>query len=163
MASRPPDFLALLQVLADHGVEFIIVGGVAAIIEGAPLTTLDLDIVVDRNEENLGRLAAALEATHARYRDPAGRHIPADQRRVTTARTNLLLTDLGPLDVLAEIGDSETFEDLLQHCVVRRLQAREFRILGLAKIIETKRFANSDKDRAVLPLLQRTLEERQRS
>jgi hypothetical protein len=162
MRSNPPKLIDLLRVLAEHRVEFIVVGGVAAIVEGAPITTLDLGIVCERGEENLRRLVVALNSINARYRDPAGRHIVADLQRVSSARTNLLLTDLGPLDVLAEIGDCETYESLLPHTRSRRIEGRNIRILGLAKVIETKSFANSEKDRAVLPLLRKTLESKQK-
>jgi hypothetical protein len=151
-------FLGLLNALADHQVDFIVVGGVAAIVEGAPIATLDLEIVCYRSEENLQRLATVLDAVHGRYRDPAGRHIVPSLERLTSNRTNLLLTDLGPLGALAEIGDGETYEDLLPHTRVRAIGGHEIRVLGLEKLIETKEFANSEKDRAVLPLLCKTLE-----
>lgn len=162
MPSNPPKLLELLRVLADHEVKFIVVGGVAAIVEGAPITTLDLDVVCERSEENLKRLVTVLRSINACYRDPAGRHIVADLRRVSSARTNLLSTDLGALDVLAEIGDGESYESLLPHSRARRIEGRDIKILKLEKVIETKRFVNSEKDRAVLPILGKTLESKQR-
>jgi hypothetical protein len=75
-----------------------------------------------------------------------------------TTRTNLLATDLGPLDVLSEIGDGERYDQLLGFTRVRTIGSIEVRILGLEKVIETKEAANRDKDRAVLPVLRRTLE-----
>jgi predicted nucleotidyltransferase len=49
----PLKFDEILKVLVDHGVEFILVGGVAAVLEGAPLSTLDVDVVFLRRDENL--------------------------------------------------------------------------------------------------------------
>ena len=42
---RPVRFLELLQSLVEGNVEFIVVGGVAAVLEGVPVSTFDLDIV----------------------------------------------------------------------------------------------------------------------
>lgn len=155
---RPTNFLGLIRVLKRNDVDFILVGGVAAIVEGAPITTLDLDIVFDRNAENIGRLAAALSEVNARYRDFGGREIVPDTGRLTDSIFNLLLTDFGPLDVLGEIGDGEDYRALMQHSSAKVVGDFEVVVLGLEKIIETKKFANSAKDRAVLPVLQKTLE-----
>jgi hypothetical protein len=54
------DFRALLAVLTDAGVEFLIVGGAAATAHGAARLTADLDIVYRRTEENYQRLVSAL-------------------------------------------------------------------------------------------------------
>jgi len=90
-----------------------VVGGVAAVLEGAPITTLDLDILYDRRPENLEHLLAVLRSVDARYRDPAGRDIRPDVERLATLRLSLLLTELGPLDVLPEIGDGWAYDELL--------------------------------------------------
>lgn len=157
MAARPR-YLELLRVLSQHQVDFIVVGGVAAILEGAPISTLDLDVVYDRSSENLGRLAVALEAVHARYRDPAGRRIVPNIERLASFKLSLLLTDLGPLDVLATIGDGLAYPDLLAFSKPRDIHELAIRVLDLGKLIELKEHANRDKDRAVLPVLRRTLE-----
>ena len=69
---RPaPRFGDALATLARHGVEFVVVGGVAAVLNGAPISTFDLDIVHARSEENLDRLLAALTELDARDRDLA--------------------------------------------------------------------------------------------
>ena len=67
----PNKFLQQLQVLIRYEVDFIVVGGVAAVFEGAPIITLDLDIVYDRSPENNPRLAAALRELKATYKDLA--------------------------------------------------------------------------------------------
>ena len=58
-------FAETLRVLAQHQVEFIVVGMAAGVLQGVPLTTLDVDIVHRRTRENVGRLLAALTALHA--------------------------------------------------------------------------------------------------
>jgi hypothetical protein len=70
---QPPKFKDALEVLARHGVETIVVGGVAAVLGGAPVSTFDLDVVHRRTAANVALLVAALAELDARYRDPAGR------------------------------------------------------------------------------------------
>ena len=87
-------------MLAGHGVDFIVVGGVAAVLGGAPISTFDLDIVHARDPD-LVRLVAALGDLDARYRDPAGRVLRADAAGLAGNGHHLLMTRCGPVDVLA--------------------------------------------------------------
>jgi len=140
----------------------LVVGGVAAQLEGAPILTLDLDILFDKSPENFSRLLGALGELKARYRDPAGRHIEPDLGKLETHRMHLLLTDLGALDLLGSIGNGLTYQDLAGRTVTYELGQDRVRVLELAAVIEMKKYANREKDRAVLPVLQRTLEMKDR-
>lgn len=151
-------FFKLLEVLVRHEVEFVIVGGVAALLEGAPILTLDLDVVYRRTEDNIRRLLSALEEIHARYRDPAGRLIFPDTIRLRTNRFNLLVTDLGALDLLSDLGEGLAFEDLPERTRSYDVAGVRVRALDLKTLIEVKERVNRDKDRAALPVLRRTLE-----
>ena len=62
----------LLATLVRHDVQFIVVGGVAAIVQGAPITTFDLDVVYARTPENLANLERALEDARVSCRHPRG-------------------------------------------------------------------------------------------
>ena len=151
-------FLDILTLLARHEVEFIVVGGVAAILEGAPVSTFDLDIVYRRSDENNARLAAALGEINARYEDPAGRHIVPDETHLATINVNLLKTDLGDLDVLRRIRGDLGYEELLDRMVEYEVADLRLQVADLETVIESKEFADRDKDRAALPILRRTLE-----
>jgi hypothetical protein len=158
---RPaPRFGDALATLARHGVEFVVVGGVAAVLNGAPISTFDLDIVHARSEENLDRLLAALTELDARYRDLTGRVLRPERSALAGEGHHLLITSCGPLDVLGQIGDRLRYEDLLPETVERSLGTYTFRVLDLAALIRTKEQAGRDKDRAVLAILRRTLRER---
>jgi len=61
---------AMLRILTDHGVQYVLIGGLAATLHGSPLRTGDVDICPSRSPENLTRLAAALRAMDARIRSP---------------------------------------------------------------------------------------------
>jgi hypothetical protein len=154
---RTVRFLGLLRALLRHGVDFFIVGGVAAQLEGAPILTFDLDVLYDKSPENLVRLLAALRELKARYRDPAGRHIEPDAEKLATLRLHLLLTELGALDVLGSIGNGLAYQDLVDRTISYQLGESQVRVLELAAVIETKEQANRDKDRAALPVLRQTL------
>jgi hypothetical protein len=154
---RSVRFLGLLRVLLRHRVDVIVVGGVAAQLEGAPILTFDLDVLYDKAPENRARLLDALQELKARYRDPADRFIEPDAEKLATLRTHLLLTELGPLDVLGAIGDGLTYQDLASRTIVFELGDERIHVLELAAVIETKEQANRDKDRAALPVLRQTL------
>ena len=137
----------------------MVVGGVAAILEGAPITTLDLDIVCRLDDDNLRRLAGLLEELGAHYRDPAGREIRPTLDRLRSNKVNLLETRLGPLDVMQSIGSGWEWSDLVERSHLLRVGDLEVRVLELPAIIASKELADREKDRAMLPVLRRTLEE----
>ena len=68
MANSAPDFFKILQILAEHEVDFIVVGGICAVLHGAPVSTFDLDIVHSRAPENIRHLILALNQMDACYR-----------------------------------------------------------------------------------------------
>ena len=151
-------FLDILKVLAHHQAEFVIVGGVAAVLEGAPVATFDLDVVYSRAPDNTVRLAAALRELNAAYKDPAGRRLLPDQAKLLAMRVHLLRTDHGLLDLLVRVRGDLDYLALLDKSVEYVVDGLVLRVLRLETVIECKRFANRDKDRAVLPILLRTLE-----
>ncbi|HEX5720536.1 MAG TPA: hypothetical protein VF179_30555 [Thermoanaerobaculia bacterium] len=153
-----PRYLDILEILARHQVEHIVVGGVAAILEGAPVSTFDLDIVPNPAPDNRARLLAAARELEARYFDPAGRHLVPDEIKLATLRLHQLITKAGPLDVLATIGKAMTYEHLVGRTHERMVGELRVRCLNLDAVIESKEQADRDKDRAALPILRRTLE-----
>jgi len=155
-----PDFLELFRALEGAEVEHVVVGGVAAILEGAPIATLDLDIVYRPDRDNLHRFATLLEKLEAHYRDPAGREIEPTIDRLENNEVNLLDTNLGPLDAMQRIGANWSWDDVVERSHVVQVVGLEVRVLDLASIIESKLVADRDKDRAMLPVLRRTLKEK---
>jgi hypothetical protein len=153
-------FLELLRTLDRHGVKHVVVGGVAAILEGAPITTLDLDVVYRNDPDNVRRLATALSELEAVYRDPAGRRIEPTLERLQRNRVKLMESRLGMLDAMQEVGAGWTHAEVLARSCPMRVDDLEIRVLELAAVIETKEAADRDKDRAMLPVLRQTLEQR---
>ena len=159
-----PDFLEILRVLTKHQVNFIVVGGVSAVLQGAPFMTFDLDVVHSREPQNIDRLLLALESIDAHYRvNPEKRSKPA-VLHLSSAGHQLLMTGLGPLDILGMIGRGREYEDLLEHTVGMEIDAGvAVRVLNLETLIHTKEETAGEKDLAVLALLRRTLEEKRAS
>lgn len=160
MAGVKPDFMELFRALDRAGVEHVVVGGVAAILEGAPIATLDLDIVYRSDDENVRRLAGLLDELDARYRDPAGRDIKPTVSRLHANSVNLMSTRLGPIDAMQRIGAEWGWEDLADRSHFVKVGDLEIRVLDLASIIESKLAAGREKDQVMIPVLRRTLEER---
>lgn len=161
----PPraDVFALLRTLRRHDVRFIVVGGVAAVLHGAPVATFDLDIVHDRSPDNVENLLRALRELSARYRDTAGRQISPDATHLQGSGHNLFVTAEGPLDVLGVIGNGQDYTALRSRSHDVDIEADlRVGVLDLEAQVELKRDSGREKDRAMLPTLMRTLQERRR-
>ena len=83
------DFETILKVLARHETAFIIVGGLCAVLHGAPVHTYDLDIVPDRNPLNLVKLELALRELGAYYREHTRKRLLPEAARTTTVGHHL--------------------------------------------------------------------------
>jgi predicted nucleotidyltransferase len=147
----------IVRTLLEHKVEFIVVGGVCAALQGAPITTFDLDIVHRRSAKNLTRLLAALRELDAHYREHRTRKIRPKLSHLSSPGHQLLETEYGPMDVLGSIEDELSYEDLLPDTFEFRSKGMKVRLLNLEKLVELKEKSHRDKDKAVLPILRRTL------
>jgi tRNA A37 threonylcarbamoyladenosine dehydratase len=151
----------LLGVLVRHEVEFVVVGGVAAVINGAPITTSDLDILHRRTPENVRRLVAAVTEIDATFRtDP--RKIRPNESHLLGPGHALLQTTLGVLDSLGTIETNTTYEDVLVDTFVTEVAGLSIRALTLERLIKVKEQAGRPKDLRMLPELRATLAERNR-
>ena len=136
-----------LRLLSENQVDFILVGGLAAVLQGVPVSTFDVDIVHSREALNIQRLLAVLETLDRRLK-PNASH---------------LVTGLGSLDLHCTIGQGLSYEQLLPYSESMNLEnGLGIRVLGLEKLIELKEQLGGEKDRAMLPLLRRALEEKRR-
>ena len=156
------DFRTSLRILSEGGVRFIVVGGVASVLNGASVNTFDLDIVPSRDEENVARLLRVLDVVDAIYRFQPMRRIKPDASHLSSPGHKNLTTKYGPLDILGTIGRGLSYEDLLPHTVEMDVgDGIRVRVLDLETIIAIKQELGTEKDLAVLPLLRRTLKEKQ--
>jgi predicted nucleotidyltransferase len=156
------DFRTSLRILSEGGVRFIVVGGVASVLNGASVNTFDFEIVPSRDEENVARLLRVLDVVDAIYRFQPTRRIKPDASHLSSPGHKNLTTKYGPLDVLGTIGRGLSYEELLPHTVEMDVgDGIRVRVLDLETIIAIKQEPGTEKDLAVLPLLRRTLKEKQ--
>jgi len=149
--------ISILRALVQSGVDFIVVGGIAAAIHGSPVATTDLDIVPRRERANLQRLSEALDGLEARVyasRDESHR-FAHDGSALENAAVWNLSTRFGGLDITFEPAGTRGFPDLSVRAVVVDLDGTAVRVAALDDVIRSKAAADREKDRATLPLLRR--------
>lgn len=157
-------FATLLDSLHDAGVEFILVGGVAAVAHGSARLTQDVDVSYARSEANLRRIVAAL-SPHEPYLRGAPPGLPFEWS-VEMLRAGLnftLTTRVGDIDLLGEIVGGGTYEDLVDHCITVTIFGRETKLLDLPWLIRVKRAAGRPKDLEVIAELEALREEIERA
>ncbi len=137
------------------------VGGLAAVLNGAPVDTFDIDVVHSRDPANIARLGTVLEALDAVFRMQPERRLKPNASHLAPCGHLNLLTRYGPLDVLGTIGRNLGYAELLPHSNDLNItEDVRIRVLDLETIIALKEELGGEKDRAVLPTLRRTLEEK---
>jgi len=158
---KKANFLSILRTLRKAQVDFIVVGGVGGALQGAPITTFDLDIVHSRDPGNVERLLVALESLGAHYRLPGAQHKKPERSHLQSSGHHLLMTGAGPLDLLGTIGHGYGYEDLVARTITLEVgKGLHVRVLELATLIEVKEETAGEKDKAALLILRRTLQER---
>jgi predicted nucleotidyltransferase len=162
MKETVPQIIEILHILDDHQVEFIIVGGVCAVLHGAPITTFDLDLVHSRTPRNLNCLMNALVDLGAYYRGHP-KQLNPDVETLASPGHHLLLTRLGPLDLLGTIERGLGYADLIGKSESVQIENQTHRILSLEYLIEIKEETFREKDRLMLVVLKQTLKEKEKN
>src|SRR5258708_1405694 len=161
---QEPDLIGTLRSLCEHGIHFILVGGLAAVLNGAPVQTYDVDVVHSLEPANIERLLKFLQEIDAIFRiQPERRLRPTASHLAAGGHLNLL-TILGPLDLLGTIGPWLSFSDLLPLSHEMAIgEGMRIRVLNLETLISIKEQLASEKDLAGLPILRQTLRELKKS
>ena len=153
-----PRLVEILRILDAQGVEFIVVGGMAAVIGGAPIVTRDVDVLVARSSANSPRVLAALSELDAIFRD--------DERRLRPNASHLagpghllLQTRHGPLDLLGRIEENTTYDDVLDESYPVDLGGFSVRVLSLERLLVVKRKLGRAKDLLMTLQIEATLDE----
>ena len=148
------DLRKALPVFVEHGVRFVLIGGQAAVARGSSSLTRDLDICYDRDPENLERLAAALNAMHARLRGLT-EDVPfvLDARTLRNGDSFTFETDFGWVDVLATPSGTSGYADLMAGADPMDLGGFVVHVVALDDLIRMKRSAGRPKDRIEVEVL----------
>jgi len=141
------DYRALLEALAEAGVDFILIGGVAATVHGSARLTQDVDVVYARSDRNLARLVTAL-GPHRPYLRGAPEGLPFrwDESTLRAGLNFTLATALGDLDLFGEVPGGGTYEQLRPHTVKVELYGHAIRCVDLPTLIRLKRAAGRPRD-----------------
>ena len=156
---KPPvsDLNALLKGLSKARVDFILVGGVAAVVQGAPVTTFDLDIVHRQTDDNIKKLIKFLKSVEAIQRRPDDKIIKPDERDLRGKGHLLLTTCFGALDILAVIEKGLDFDELLPSTVKIEFKGYNVFVLNLETMVALKRGTTIPEEQYRLQIYEETL------
>jgi hypothetical protein len=145
---EPFDPEPLLEVLAAHGVDFVVIGGVAGGAHGSAYGTFDVDVAYERSAENLQRLAEALKSIDARLRG-APQDVPfiLDAKSLEAGGNFTFATRLGSLDVLAYPAGAPPYERLRADALAIEIGKQRVLVASLDHLIAMKEAAGRTKDK----------------
>ena len=151
-----------LRLLGRFEVEFVVIGGVAAIVYGSSQFTNDLDVCYARNLANLERIATALHSVNARLRG-APENLPfiLDSETLRKGLNFTFTTNIGVLDLLGEVSGVGYYEDVLAGSTTYELFGYLVPVIDIGKLITAKRSAGRPKDLIAIPELE-AIQERQK-
>lgn len=158
------EFRALLESLHEHGVVFVIVGGIAATLHGSARLTYDLDIVYERSRENMDRIVAALAPFRPYLRGaPEGLPFKFDAETLKRGLNFTFTTSDGPIDLLGEISGVGNYAVACQNADEAHMFGGTYYFLDLETLIISKKAAGRPKDFDAIAELEAIREERQKS
>jgi hypothetical protein len=141
----------LLEALARHGVDFVVIGGIAGLAQGSSYPTYDLDVAYARDPANLHRLVDALGEIGVTLRGaPLDLPFQLDVQTLANGANFTFETKFGSFDVLADIAGVKSYEELRKASRLRRIAGVEVRVASLDDLISMKRAANRVKDQLMV-------------
>ena len=150
-ATAKPRLLRFVEHFHRHQVEFLVIGGQAAVLLGSPLPTFDVDLCYRRAPKNLERLAIALRELHPTLRGaPPDLPFRLDAESLALGANFTFNTDQGSLDLLGWVEPIGTFEELFAHSEEVDLGDLKAHVIGLDDLITIKRHIRRPKDQAAL-------------
>jgi hypothetical protein len=149
LGRAPADPESIFRALAEHEVDYLVIGGIAVRVHGYPRTTQDVDVIPDPSRANLRRLAAALRALEARPIDERGEELPLDLSHPESLAVGnyFFSTRSGALDLFnGSRPDLRRYRRLAEASIEVKLDQLSIHIVGKDDLIRLKREAGRDKD-----------------
>lgn len=156
----PLDPERIVSVLAEHGVRYVLIGALAARLQGFPRLTADADITPSRDRENLERLSGALKELEARIfieSVPDGLAFECSVEMLARGDWWNLVTSAGRLDIAFMPSGTEGYEDLVGGAVRFEVFGVDLLAAGLPDIIRSKEAADRPQDRQDVIVLREIL------
>jgi hypothetical protein len=136
-------------------VEFVVIGGQAAVLHGSPIPTFDVDLSYRRSGENLHRLAAALKTLNPTLRGaPPNLPFILDAQSLALGSNFTFDTLLGPLDLLGWVEPLGAYDEFVTRVETMNVGGLALQVLSLDDLIAIKRHIGRPKDKAVLVQLE---------
>lgn len=135
---HPLDAERILRALAEHGVDYVLIGGLAVQTHGHVRTTNDADLIPAPEPENLERLAAALRSLDARALNPGHEDATVDARLLPRATLWQFDTPDGGIDVMHEVPGGRPFAELRDRALPVQLGDIEVPVVDLDDLIQMK-------------------------
>jgi hypothetical protein len=149
--TEKPPLIRIIELFRSHGVEFIVIGGQAAVLHGSPIPTVDVDLSYRRTRENLQRLAAALKSLNPTLRGaPADLPFRLDSESLALGANFTFDTSAGPLDLLGWVEPLGTYDDFVSRAVTIEVAGAPIQVISLDDLIAIKRHLRRPKDQVVL-------------
>jgi len=137
----------LLQTLCDSEVEFVVVGGFAAMLHGSSMLTRDLDVCAVLTDASVEQLRSAFREFHPTHRHTPQRLSFLENPRAGVPLKNIhLQTDLGPLDVLGSVSGFDDIADIRRNAVRFDLFGRGVLVMSRHDLIRSKEALGRPKD-----------------
>ena len=152
----------LTRRLVEAQVEFVLIGGFAAVAHGATLVTRDVDVCCRCSEANLTRIQQALSQLHPVHRSRPDSPLDLTPEQCSRLKNLYLKTDLGVVDCLSEVLGIGDFDAVLRQSVEVELPFGQCRILDIDGLIRAKEAMNRDHDRITVRQL-REIKKRQQT
>ncbi|HEX8689921.1 MAG TPA: hypothetical protein VF729_06740 [Solirubrobacterales bacterium] len=141
----------LLQKLSDHGVDFVVVGGMAGLAHGSAYPTFDLDVAYARDRANLERLAGALRELGVTLRGaPADLPFQLDAETLARGANFTFDSPYGSFDILGDAAGMDSYDSLRAEAAVVTIEGVEVRVASIDHLIAMKRAANRTKDKLMV-------------
>lgn len=135
----PLDAKRILQALAEHNVEYVILGGLAVQTHGHLRTTVDIDVLPRPEPSNLARLANALNALGARILNPGSEGLAIDAAMLPRATMWQFATRHGAIDVLHDAPGAPPYDELRSRALEIKLGEMKIAVAGRDDLINMKR------------------------
>jgi hypothetical protein len=159
----PLDPERIVNTLARHGVRYVLIGALAARLQGFPRLTADADITPSRDRDNLERLAHALRELGARvYTEAVPEGLVFDCSAPTLARADMwnLVSAAGRIDVAFRPSGTRGYEDLVEGAVPFEVYGVDLKVASLEDIIRSKEAADRPQDRQDVVVMREILRRR---
>jgi len=139
--------LEILRRLNQHGVEYVLVGGMAGVLYGSSLVTEDVDVCAPFDAENLAKIISALGDLNPRHRmNPSHPPMAMDADKLAGFKNLYLITDLGQIDLLSAITGLGAYREVSRHAVDANLRGLSCKVLDIDNLIRARRAVGRPKD-----------------